>query len=176
MLDFETVEQALIDTIRTQIGGKLSTLPNTTFPSVVRQREGGSVPQTPYVTFEEMTHTDFGGWLRYRKIDDSGSSPVVSWVTEKQLVYRIYCYGDLSLRILEELVGRLVIKSSRNALSEAGASIVRWNAPTLTPRIFADQYDDNAFFDIFLNAKSVSVESDNGYIETVEVDNELIKC
>ena len=174
-VQYEQIEQALIDTIRDLVGSSLSTLEGTTFPSVIRQRQTGAVPQEKYITIDPITNTDFGGWLRDRQVLDTPTA-TVHWAAEKTLVYRIYAYGDDTERVLEDLTSLLNITSNRQKIVDAGASVLRINAPTSTPRIFADQYKDNSFIDIFMNAISLAVESNNSYVETVEVDSEFNKC
>lgn len=169
-LEFETIEQGLIDTIRNLIGSSLSTVGSSPVAAVIRARQAGPIPKTHYITFENITLTDFGGWLRNRDVSLT-STPDVNWLTEKTLVYRIYCYGDLCLRLLEELVMKLNISSNRFIINATGARIVEWRAPTLVPRIIADEYSDNAFFDLIINAPSLEVETTNDEITSVHAEN-----
>lgn len=162
-VDIRGIEKALVKTVRTYIGSKLSTIGTgvNQKASVIRSRLFSSgtaettptFPDYPYASVDYTRLTDEGYELTERVFDAAGN---YVYRTHKLASYKVTFYGtskDDVMSLCNEMHMMLEvdeIRSMINTLSPTEASVRGKTDPVFVASVMEDKYREVATFDIIL--------------------------
>lgn len=90
MINFDAIFIKFQKIIMERVGPRLSVIPGTTFPAVVRARDAHTIPDYPFITVDIDDVTEGGAWLLNEYIDDNDNTV---YEVPKQLSVSLRCYG-----------------------------------------------------------------------------------
>lgn len=170
MIDIDTITDSLIGIIRDAVGNSLSKIgpTGTEYPAVIKDRENGTAPDYPYIVVDYLNEENSESWNTDQVVDAFDN---VEYSTDKNLLFRVTCYGVGGQQIISSLVSKLQFESFRRRLrTESGAAFQQESGVKPSPQLKSVEYIDNGFVDLTLSYVDVEADTNSEIIETIEVN------
>lgn len=174
-IDYDAVLDKFIDVARQALNGKLSTIgpTGTEYPSVIRARQGGNLPDFPYCTVDYLITDGNNEWLLQDYITDNGD---LVYESTKTLVLNYRVYGGSAMSIANDLHGYFRVERVRDSIRQAtGGAVTVVDAIDSLPNVLPDAWRESASFNVTFSIVDTLIIPDEGenYITSIVLDGEL---
>lgn len=143
MVDVDSIHSELVKFTRSIVGNRLSTLPKTNIPAVIKSRENGYKPDLPYIVIDKGSLILPNHFVLNKYMDENCD---IYYEVLYKITFDWKCYGENSNAILSELQSMWSVERVRDKLySDVSAmTIIDKGSVFNTPDLLSTKFEEGA--------------------------------